>query len=405
MIRASSLLWLAVLTAAAAGKSTAQDVTVFYQHLPGAPADDLVVFYQLATDTEDQRRRGLPKRLRVPEGGRACFVVENGNPLLYTYSASGTAIKTEQPEIVPEIIEVVKGMLGGAAISAGAAADPHVTYAESVSELYASSISLQETLAASDEEADVSTTLTQARAKLTTAQQKNAAADQAFKPLEADLTDDLLARMLRAGQTDVWGRVQKMKAQIDSAGVRLARPMCVPVADELKRVVFAAKYNGQGTARRPVGDSLVAVEVEPISNRAIEVGTGVIFSLSPSDQRSFSVANGVIRGEDDRSPAVRPAAFLLARAWSLDWLWGAVGVSADKSGVSDLFVGPVARFGGQVIGTRLTLGAGLSLARFPVALNQGSEGEPLPENVSNIDDIVTRKLRSTLGVTLTLSGL
>jgi hypothetical protein len=130
----------------------------------------------------------------------------------------------------------------------------------------------------------------------------------------------------------------------------------------------------------------------------------MIFNTLRERSKSFAVADGKVTETEGDQLLFRPAIFADFRSWGPAWIWGTVGISGDKEGVSDLFVGVTGRFGFSVVGARIALGIGLAATRLPTGLTKGAVGEPLPPDVANIDKIVKKSLVPGLGITLMATG-
>jgi hypothetical protein len=93
-------------------------------------------------------------------------------------------------------------------------------------------------------------------------------------------------------------------------------------------------------------------------------------------------------------------------AGKLGWLWLGFGVSTGKDLKDpDLFVGPVVRTRGKLVGSYITIGAGYIRSAVPTGLSSGAVGQKLPPNVSNLESVVVRSYKGGFGLLLSLSGL
>jgi len=81
-----------------ASSAPAQTAVVYYDHRPGDTTAAQRVTYLLpgehaSLDRAQARRHvGLPPMLNIAQGSSVCVVVENANPLLYSYTAASKTI-------------------------------------------------------------------------------------------------------------------------------------------------------------------------------------------------------------------------------------------------------------------------------------------------------------------------
>jgi hypothetical protein len=406
MLPASRLFVSVVLLATALPPLTARAQvgrgTVIYAHLPNRLQRQ--VWYRLPGDPSNIKRDGVPSAMRVRVGEQACVEVENANPVLYTYDAAAANLIGEDPKEAAQIAEILSALLERAgAAGAAAGGNPIADYIDAVANLHRTYTELAATRKASDRYDDFPLVVAEVRRLNARALEEQRRAEEKFEAIDADdRRTNFTVRMVRDVQQNSAEGSKAIFEEFDKADPKVER--CVTVTENMQRVTLAVRFRESGKSARLTGDSVIAFTVEPVLAKSIEIGAGAIASIAPRGQQQFGVRDGVVTGgPDDRTP-MRAAAFLLARSWGPEWLWGAVGFSGDKSGVSTLFLGPALRFGGSVVGTRLTLAAGWALTRVPVSLKDGAIGQPLPSNIKDIDEITERAMRSALGVSIMLSG-
>ena len=100
----------------------------------------------------------------------------------------------------------------------------------------------------------------------------------------------------------------------------------------------------------------------------------------PTGQRVVRTnQGGTLEAVADEDTPIRPMLFLMGRVRQVPWLWGTIGFTADKNGLTNLTVGPVMRVGILNRGPHITLGAGYGLARVSVGLKDPAlAGQPIP---------------------------
>jgi hypothetical protein len=350
----------------------------------------------------------------VPQGGRVCVIIEDANPVLYSYSVGSKAVTVDPDQETSTIIAGLKKFLSpesGKALgfTGNSPLDNIDRYSQRLGAIYSLLLTMQDERSGSDGVADFSVTATKIGLVADSVKKLDKAAEEAFNSFpDDDKQKNMVVRLLRAKHEELRTAVNALSRQFATGRGHLELP-CVPVNKDRLQVTLAIQPIGDTPAKdkrvRLTGDAIVTIQADPISTRAVEVGAGFVVSALIRGQKQFDVRDNIVVGQDDAATQFRPAAYLMARAWGPQWLWGTIGFSADTKGVSDLFFGLSGRFGGSIVGTRMTLGVGLALSRVVTGLSKGAEGAPLPPNVKDISEITEQKLRPGLGIALMLSGL
>lgn len=395
----------------------AQQATVFYDHRPGSVGVLSRVTYRDHNDLVDARRAGLPKRLTVPRGGTACFVVENANSVLYSYSVGARSEAIEVPEALGDLLPTIQMVLNAAMARGFSMESPTFEkYALEVAQVQAQLSILQSTRSGSDKTVSIAEAAASVRQALGNVVAAATNAEHTYnalrKPLGAGSTREDTLRLvaldvLRAHQAGLVSRAMSIGDAFDTAAAADGEALCVPVEHDRARVFLSvARRDPEAARSRPHGDTLVAFEVDALSDAVFEVIPGAVLSLVTQDKLSFRLSDGVVRSDADRNPRLRAGVLALARAWAPTWIWGGFGVSAESKGVADLFVGPVGRFGFQGNGPAINMGVGLSLSWINTGLKNGAVlDQPLPPGAKDLDAVVDREMRAGVGVVFTVSGL
>jgi hypothetical protein len=177
-----------------------------------------------------------------------------------------------------------------------------------------------------------------------------------------------------------------------------------PLKSDRIRVGLSIKATTKTDVDRDVGDTVTYVLADPVSTADFELGAGALLAVGINASK-FAVKNGLIAQSFDNGPIFHPGVFAMGRLGVISWLWAAVGAAKGTVATPDLFIGLIARSGSTVVGTHVSVGAGLALAQVPTGLSQGTVGSALPTNVTDIDNIISRSYKSGLGLTFTVSGL
>lgn len=389
-------------------------MTVFYDHRPGPGSADGRISYQTADDNADRRRNGRPPQLEIKSGGQACVVVVNSNAVLYDYSLTSESLSPTTPADLSMIAAALYNL------AVGARTDPNVLetggpprnatlYYKIVAVLVTDLRGMQAAKLASDASMPFAVAAGRIDSLYQDARKFDSIADTVYRALVDTDRSQPGVLVAQAEQEEAWKRITIIWKQFSDAVAKGADPLCVTVQDEALQVVLTVKPavdTGNGfSALRPTGDSVLSFSVNPVSSTSFQVAVGGLVSTLVSDQSVFSIENGVVAQRRDKSPVFQTSVFALGRVWHSHWLWGSIGASVNESGVSALFFGLSGQFGVSLVGPQMTLSVGLSLARVPVGLTQGSVGAALPANVTDVNEIVDKQLRPGLGIGFTLTGL
>jgi hypothetical protein len=396
-----------------ASSAPAQNAVVYYDHRPGDTTAAQRVTYLLpgehaSLDRAQARRHvGLPPMLNIAQGSSVCVVVENANPLLYSYTAASKTITVEPPaELAPlltsftQIIDAV----GGKKFLADEGGDPPlIKYADSVHRLARIAKDIGDVKARSDGMVTLAPAAREADSLLRVGRAVN---EEATKLFNANSKDSVF-QLIREVHVSNWNRLQAAAREITEAHAAGDPTFCTALEGNRIRTTLSVARKvklGEGqTAVRPVRDSVTSVVSNPISIRVFEVLPAAMFSVELRDRRRFGVQNGVVTSRPDHRALTNAGVFALARISGP--LWGTLGVAKGEATAPDLFLGFSLRGGESVVGTNMILGFGLSLAQVAVGLKEGSEGAPLPANVSDVEKIIDRDYRPGFGLILTVSGL
>jgi len=426
MFFAARISLLLILLGLSSSLGRAQNAIVYYDHRPGASTVDSRLQFQLPEDEASFRRNGPPPRFYVPKGQRACFVVENPNPVLYVYSVGAKVLTVEAHADLAPILAALQQFLGvevrsaleavgrqADSVRAGRSREDGLIrhYAALVEDVVSRSRSMQQLKLDSDNEVPFESSVASVDAAYDDAQTADEIASQYFQTLPDNLddTDKFIILVLRARQLDAWRRIQGIQKEFQDASEVANDRLCVTVDDQRLQVFLSVKarfvpLEGQDI-QRPVGDTLVSFEVDPVPTTTFVVAPGAMLSMFVSERKRYSVEDGVVIEGSDNSPRFLLGVFAMARTLRIPWLWGAIGVSTGGQAAPDFFVGLVSRFGSPVVGTQMSLGVGLALAYVPVDLERGAVGEPLPSDIEDVNRIVERGLRPGLSVSFTVTGL
>lgn len=398
-----------ILAAAPLAESSAQSATVYYNHRPGKGSVDGRVSYTESGDLASNRRLGVPPRLIVPKGSKACLLVDYANPLLYSYSLGTKPLTAEAVADLGKIVDALRAVIGIAKAPGIEAAIPTPTiYYGKVALLVELREQVEKERMASDT-LPLETTKTRVAALHARADTVNREANEVFAGLTADdRTRNAAVILASQQQKALWEQIAGLRKEVQSAWEESGDPVCTTVTDKALAVTLVVKPRLDSTSgfrsQRPVGN-VAAFEVTPSRSDFFEVGFGGLVSAFIDDQQQFGLKDGLVVQTRDRSPKFAPTFFASARASRSSWLWGTIGASADDKGLSAAFFGFATRFGVSIVGPEMTIGVGLSLARVTTGLTTGEVGSPLPQGVDKIDGILKRDLRAGLGVMFTLTGI
>lgn len=399
-------------------RTEAQDATVFVQHAVKSGEENPVPLrsYQLPGEDEKVRHAGVPTLIRVPQGGRGCFRVERSNPLLYTYTLGSKILKVETPDTISQVMKQLlalapKAALPGMGFMAAdkiSAADTAGKYASTVGQLLRITTEMEALKLSSDSAADLAMLARRALASGSASADTNSIADGIYNSMSEGMKKDMGVRMVRAAQLAQAEKGKRLVREFEAVEALLAQRLCsAPLAkDRLHLTLSIAPKEGVPAAnlKRMVGDEVTSFDVDPVSNTEMDFGPGVILNTLGRPSKSFALEDGKITQGQGEQLLFRPAIMANFRSWGPGWLWGSVGVSGSKDGISDLFVGATGRFGQQIAGARVSIGIGLAASQLPVGLSKGAVGQPLPEDISSLDKILRKSLVPGLGVILMATG-
>jgi hypothetical protein len=378
----------------------AQDAYVYYDHRPGAAGLDGRLSYIRSGGDQTDRQLGRPPALSVPNGSQVCIQVTSRNDVLYTYAIG---VKNVAADTIPGLAALVKQLTDALAI-------PHplaVTdgYLTTVAHLYERLLELQVAQLGSDSIADIAASAAGVASLFANATEANNAANTAFADL-GGANSSPPARLLRLVQTDLWQRITAINARFQRARQTADDPLCTKVGSSRLRItlkIARSTVDSAGRPQRPVGDTVVTLDVHPQDNRLVIVEPGTIVSVFTQEKSSFGVSGGVVTQTRDRSPGLHAGVLAMFRAGSIDWLYLTLGVGTAEKSVADVLLGVTMRGGASLVGGRLSIGVGLALSRVPVGLSQGTVGGALPATTKNVNDIVKRDFRAGLAVSFALN--
>jgi len=425
-------LTVAVATSVQAQKT----VDIFFVHSPTKDPERITLYYSMPGWDTTRVARGLAfgDRLPVRQGGRACVRLVDANPMLYTYSKSAEAIQVSPPEGLAILVDGLKAL--GAASGGGISAFTGLSKQTENQVKLRQELSFMQTRGAAIEDSSHMEDYNEALASLgdalknietlrlrdkgdwpgqmaeheglqKTASDELAGAEKKYQDAKKRATpaeSKVLAQLYKL-QSISAGRIQSIGKEFREADSQMGVPLCTKVDKDRMKMTLSVKQRLSEVEKLNYGvsDSMVVLELEPQSDVAFELAPGAM--LGPRIPRpKFSVRDGVIASEPDEDPLIRPGIFALGRLWEMGWLWGSIGVTKGKEAQPDIFLGVVARPGLSLVGTQLSIGAGLGLFQVPVRLKGGVVGQPLPADVGDVDKIIERAYRSGLGVTFSLSG-
>lgn len=414
----SRLLLVSVCVLSLGKKVSAQDATVFLRHpqKTGEAKPSIQLSYQLPGEDEAIRHAGIPTLMPIPQGGSACFRVERANPLLYTYSVGSKIVKVETPDTVSQVLRQLLALAPKAAIPGVgllpddrvSTADQTAVYAGTVGQLFRIRTEMESLKVSSDSASNLVALANEGITLANAAADTSTAADKEYASLPDATKKDMTVRMLRAGQLDQTDKAKRLAQEFASVEALLGQRLCAaPLGKERMHVTLSiAAKPGIGTdnLKKVTGDELASFDVEPISNAAIEFGPGLILNRLDRKGKEFALSEGKITESEGDDLLFRPSVFANFRSWGPKWIWGTVGVSGDKDGISDLFVGGTGRFGYSVAGARLAVGVGLAATRLATGLTKGAVGQPLPADITSLEKIVKKKLLPGLGIVLMATG-
>lgn len=406
--------------------AAAQHAEVFYDHRPGTAGDDRVRYLlpgerRSANPVNDAMHAGHPGRIEVAKGSEACFVVLNANPLLYSYSLGKKAVTVEAPAGLGEIITGLSGLLktlGGMSLNfagdpehADADADGLIwRYTSEIVTLSAFAPSLDSLKRESDDEPDLSAVFRRVRqreAELLEAQQHATARyDSALKAAKGDEGRLNTIRLLRSVHESAVKQATALVKEFKAAESAPPPRLCATLESSRLRLTLnvAPKFKPREGERaaRPA-DVVLEFDADPVSVERFEVLPAWFVGFSVSGAMRFSLRDNVIGQGSDRRPISSPGVLALGRVGDSP-VWGAIGISNGRD-QADAFLGLVLRGGPSIVGSRLLIGGGLTLARVVTDLKSGRVGEALPADVKKLDDLFVYEYRPGASVVFSLTGL
>lgn len=426
-LRTAKRAALLLLLSAFASPLVAQHAEVFYDHRPG-PAGDNRLRYLLPGErrstnpVNDAMHPGRPGLLEVGQGREACFVVENANPLLYTYSLGKKSITVEAPAGLAEIIAGLSGLLKDAGLPLtpveaakvmgfreSADLDLLDLYAAQVTALADSAARLEGLKQQSDDLVSLAPLFTRARQLDAAIRAHDSEAKAIFARGVIATTPEPRARMFRlikvAHETAV-KQAAALAAEFKTAEAAPPPRLCATMEESRLRLTLnvapkAKPKEGEKSAR-PV-EVVAEFDVDPVSTKTFEVVPAVLVSFGVTDASRFALRDNVITQTRDRRSIVSPGVMAMGRLGASP-VWGAIGVSSGRD-KADAFLGLVVRGGPSIVGSRLMIGAGFTLARVVTDLKAGRVGEPLPADVKKLDDLLAYDYRPGASVVFSLTGL
>jgi hypothetical protein len=410
----ATIVSLVALLALAFVPARAQVATIIYHHV-GDSAGSFM--HRRWDDPRSVERDGLPREIEVPDNGRLCFDVRGANPVLYRYVAGASKIEDKGSQGFADLATALRALAGlpdltKAAVGGGASlADD---YADAVGHIYNSYQLIVRLRRESDRTTDFRTSAAAIATQASDAQRYVGVADSIWREgvnskdavTKDEFTKKTYMLLLREQQTVLFKQAQAIANEFSKGLQSLAKPVCVDGSADPQRVVLSIKYVGSDSSIRSTGDSVVTISTRAVSTLDFESGAGITMFARPRGHRVIRTdASGNLESVDDLDTPVRPMFFLMGRVRNVPWLWATIGFTADKSGLSNLTVGPVMRTGIFGHGPHLTIGAGYGLARVPVGLKSDTlVGRPVPPG-QKLDDLIERKLRGSVSVMVLISGL
>jgi hypothetical protein len=419
--RVATVIGLALAITATNSAAAGAQGTLYYNHSPnGGSADQRLA----ATPDFAKPQPPAPGRLRLPKGGQACIRLVNDNPLLYKYSLDTVTVSTSDPAGLKDFL----GQLGALAAlfnpEGGAPARPAVTappverFRAAVASLVLSLAAMENQILASDKAADreaFEATLAQVTGIYGSAKEASRQADESFKqvyPAGIDLgakskdTTAALDHALRLAQQSVWQTAGAWNTRVGAARKAVGKALCAPVGSTLLKISLNIQPNFaplEGGPARPVKDSVQAsFQAQPYSTDRIVVSPGGLVTAFVQDQREVGLLDGGLTVTDANDVFFHPALFLHARTVSQVFL--SIGVADSEGSAPSFFLGLSLRGGEEIIGTEVSLGAGLSLGQVTTGIKEEFRGRPLPAETP-IESVADREYRPGLGVIFSISGL
>jgi len=365
--------------------------------------------------------------LDVQPGDAVCIEVTNAHPLFYKYEFKSEDQELSGPEVpsLPPAWTNV-GTTGGKALDAlqtskeGPTAPPLDKYVDLVGKIAEDAGTLQERAQASDRPEPLSALTNPGGDRsrgFRWAQQEIGALRSDLRAHRTTLQN--LRRQSSGDNADtiVDALDAYAEAQLEAleAGIKRftdetpTRRLCTTIQPETQTTMTLSIVQQRGEYARDTGSSVVTVTATANYDRAIlEFDPLLLFSYGV-DVPSYSLEDGVV-AEDGTSlrPTVRAGGALSVNLFNFgerDQI--AVGPSIGVAlGPDDNYL--LSFLGGLSVAVheKLRIGFGAGLNRVPAKLQDGiAIGEPLPDNVDGIDDIVVRDFQVTAFFMVAFSGL
>lgn len=427
-IRLRSLGFALLVTLASAGPAVAQDAYVYYNHHPGAGDLQSRLSYTRSGRDAGQRQTGRPPALTIPSRSRLCITVEAGNAALYSYSIAATKLAADTVAGLGELIkqlgeltdlpraralaerqrqshlqQLTQQQFQPAVAPQSAQPPPYDAYLGPVAHLYAQFMQMQAHQLASDTVSDFTRAAAEMARRASEAADTNRAAIAALGDLRDTTAPEV--RLIRAVHADTWNRIGVLDNRFRHALETANDALCTEVETSRLRVtlkIARTVADSSGRSQRPVGDTVLTLDVNPSDGRSFLIEPGMLLSAFTQDKSIISVADDLVAQASDHGVGVHAGVFAMARAGSIRWLWVTVGAATADNAVSDVFIGITLRGGASLVGGRISAGIGLALSRVPVGVSQGAVDSALPADVKNVDDVIRREFRPGLGVTFAI---
>jgi hypothetical protein len=389
----------------------AQVVRVYVHHSKGVDdLSDRVFYTPSGAPIRDTVAAALSVPFSVPSGGKICIVVEDGNPLLFSYSVTSAIVPYTAPAGLIDLAAQLQARFPGgpkAVETKGLAVEPEVGFRTLVLGLALHHIKALENLRLHSDEFDhFSRVADSAKVLYSMAKADNDQADVAWAAIK-DTSNEAL-KSLRVQQAVYWQQIVSLNGSFIAATAVDGKDLCTKIDHDHVKVTLKITQLVTGDEAkylaRKVPKSDLAFDIDPESTAQFEVGAGTLITSFVSKGHSFAVENGVVV-DRPYGTAWRLGAFAMAR-WRASPLWGAIGVAKSDTNQPDYFFGSVARLGNILTGPSLSIGAGIVYTNAPVGLKGGAVvGNQLPSKIDKIEDAVVRQYQPGLGVTITVTGL
>lgn len=279
---------LVVLTVVSVGihRADAQSAIVYYDHAPGDSAIVSRVSYLMSgdrtsvTSNPNERHRGLPPSLRIPQGSSVCVVVEHANPLLYTYAAASKTVTVQATtglagllsSIIPIITAIEKSSNARGYLPATRNVESDLPeYARRVQHIADIASNLDDVRNNTDAAPDLTRAAHSADSLAHAAELDNNLAAKLF----AAHRSDTVFVLLRDVQTAAFNHIEAESQEIAAAASASNPTFCSVLDDSRVRTTLAVtrkfKVASGDLAVRPAKDSVFSVVSDPLSTRVFEI--------------------------------------------------------------------------------------------------------------------------------------